>query len=247
MPGDGEPGIIHTKLTIALPGCAPRATPRDAPPAGSGKRGLPDRTWFSAAMRCAALRARPNAVERKHMRFVTSSLLVGCIGLASIADANAAPWTSAKFPGEQNRAVQGCAEHPPKAGDWLCIVIRCDNPKSPLSLHFTAPGPDIEGNIELVVDENSFALSVPKSLKSPLPLSTRAQAVPNGLIDAMKSGHTLSNSGCSPATTPQPDFAGELAHGDRTDRAGMRAPIPGCRELLATHRAERRFLLIAHA
>lgn len=135
------------------------------------------------------------------MRMVTSSLLAGCVGLAVIADADALPWTSAKFPGEQDRAVQGCAEYPPKAGDWLCIVIRCDNPKSPLSLHFTAPGPEIEGDIELLVDDRRFKLSVPKSLKSPLPLSTRAQAVPNGLLDAMKSGHTLAIQG-SPFQSP---------------------------------------------
>jgi hypothetical protein len=129
------------------------------------------------------------------MRFVTSSLLAGCICLAALADAAALPWTSAKFPGEQDRAVHGCAEYPPKPGDWLCVVIRCDSPKSPVSLHFTAPGPDIEGDIELLVDDRRFKLSVPKSLKSPLPLSTRAQAVPNGLLDAMKSGHTLAVQG----------------------------------------------------
>ncbi|HEY6994756.1 MAG TPA: hypothetical protein VH397_13660 [Xanthobacteraceae bacterium] len=128
------------------------------------------------------------------LRFMTAGALAGCLCLAPIADANAVPWTSAKIPGEQDRAVQGCVDNPEKAGDWLCIIVRCDNPRSPLSLHFSAPG-DIEGNIELVVDENTFALAVAKSPKSPLALSTRAQAVPNGLLDAMKSGHMISIQG----------------------------------------------------
>jgi hypothetical protein len=124
------------------------------------------------------------------MRLMMSSLLAGCICLASIADAPAVPWTSAKFPGEQNRAVQGCADNPQKAGDWVCIIIRCEQAGS-LSLNFSVAGPEIQGNVELVIDDNTFALSVPASLKSALPLSTRAQAVPNGLLDAMKSGHMI--------------------------------------------------------
>jgi hypothetical protein len=128
------------------------------------------------------------------MRMMTSSLLAGCIGLALIADAPAAPWTSAKIPGEQERAVQGCADNPP-GGEWLCIIVRCDHPRSPVSLYFTAPAPDITGDIALMVDDTSFALSVPTSLKSPLPLSTRARAVPANLLEAMKAGHTLSIEG----------------------------------------------------
>ncbi len=125
------------------------------------------------------------------MRCMTLILLVGCICLAAGGDARAAPWTSAKIPGEQDRAVQGCADNPEKAGDWFCIFVRCDHPGSRLSLHFSAPGPDIEGDIELIIDENAFALSVQPSPKSPLPLSTRAQALPNDLLDAMKSGHSI--------------------------------------------------------
>src|SRR6202040_120086 len=44
--------------------------------------------------------------------------------------------------------------------------------------------------IELVIDENTFALSMARSVES-LPLSTRAVVVPHGLIDAMKSGHMI--------------------------------------------------------
>jgi hypothetical protein len=124
------------------------------------------------------------------MRLMMSSLLAGCICLAAVADAPAVPWTSAKFPGEQNRAVQGCADNPQKAGDWVCIIIRCEQAGS-LSLNFSVAGPEIQGNVELVIDDSTFALSVPASLKSALPLSTRAQAVPNGLLDAMKSGHMI--------------------------------------------------------
>jgi hypothetical protein len=64
-----------------------------------------------------------------------------------------------------------------------------------VSLYFSAMGQDIQGNIELVVDEDAFPVSVPGSLKSALPLSTRAGGVPNGLLDAMKAGRTLSIQG----------------------------------------------------
>jgi hypothetical protein len=124
------------------------------------------------------------------MRVAMLGLLVGCLCFDPIGSVKAAPWTSAKFPGEQNRAVQGCADNPQKVGDWLCIVVRCDHPGSPLSLHFSVPEPDIEGDIKMVIDENTFALSVERSVKS-LPLSTRALVVPNGLINAMKSGHMI--------------------------------------------------------
>ena len=129
------------------------------------------------------------------MKLMALSLVVGCVCFPSMGHAQAAPWTSAKLPGEQNRAVQGCANDPQKAGDWLCIFVRCDQPGSPVSLYFSVMGPDIQGNIELLVDEDAFAVSVPGSLKSALPLSTRAGGVPNGLLDAMKAGRTLSIQG----------------------------------------------------
>ena len=124
------------------------------------------------------------------MRFVMLGVLVGCFCLDPIRSVKAASWTSAKFPGEQSRAVQGCGDNPQNVGDWLCIVVRCDHPGSPLSVHLSVPEPDIEGDIELVIGENTFALSVARSVES-LPLSTRAVAVPRGLIDAMKSGHMI--------------------------------------------------------
>jgi hypothetical protein len=125
------------------------------------------------------------------MRFINPSLLIGCMALTLVGKADAAPWTSAKFPGEQDRAVQGCADDVQNPGDWFCIFVRCEQPRSLLSLHFSAPGPDIHGDIKLVVDEDLFAVSVPTSLKSPLPLSTRAEAIPDALIDAMKAGSTI--------------------------------------------------------
>ena len=85
------------------------------------------------------------------MRFVMLGVLVGCFCLDPIGSVKAASWTSAKFPGEQSRAVQGCVDGPQKVGDWLCIVVRCDHPGSPLSLHLSVPEPDIEGDIELVI------------------------------------------------------------------------------------------------
>jgi hypothetical protein len=46
-----------------------------------------------------------------------------------------------------------------------CIVVRCDHPGSPLSLHLSVSEPDIEGDIELVIDENTFALSMARSVR----------------------------------------------------------------------------------
>ena len=135
------------------------------------------------------------------MRLVMLSVLVGCMSVASMGNVRAASWTSAKIPGEQNQAVQGCADDPQKAGDWLCIIVRCDQPGSPLSMHFSAPEPDIRGNIKLVIDKDSFAVSIPASLKSPLPLSTRAEAVPDALLEAMKSGSAIVIEG-SPLQAP---------------------------------------------
>lgn len=129
------------------------------------------------------------------MRLTILSLLVGCMGLASTTNAPAASWTSAKIPGEQDRAVQGCTEDPHKPGDWLCIIVRCDQPGAPLSLHFSAPGPDIRGDIKLVIDDDTFAVSVPASTKSALPLSTRAEAMPDALLEAMKAGHVIAING----------------------------------------------------
>ena len=124
------------------------------------------------------------------MRLVTLGVIVGCLCLDPIQSVKAASWTSAKFPGEQSRAVQGCGDNAQNVGDWVCIVVRCDHPGSPLSLHLSVPEPDIEGDIELVTDENAFALSVARSVDA-LPLSTRALTVPHGLINAMKSGHVI--------------------------------------------------------
>jgi hypothetical protein len=129
------------------------------------------------------------------MKLMTLSLAVGCVCFPSAGWAQATPWTSAKFPGEQNRAVQGCASDPQKPGDWLCIFVRCDQPGTPVSLHFSALGADIQGKIDLVVDDDTFPVSVPASSKSTLPLSTRAESVPNGLLEAMKAGRTVSIQG----------------------------------------------------
>lgn len=124
------------------------------------------------------------------MRVMMFGVLLGCFCLDPAGSVEAASWTSAKFPGEQNRAAQGCADNAHHVGDWLCIVIRCDHPGSPLSLHLSVAEPDIEGDIKLIVDENTFPLSLARSDKS-LPLSTRALVVPDGLVDAMKSGHMI--------------------------------------------------------
>ena len=66
------------------------------------------------------------------MRLMMVRLFVGCIGLTLVGNAEAASWTSAKFPGEQNRAAQGCADEVQNPGDWFCVIVRCDQPRSPL-------------------------------------------------------------------------------------------------------------------
>src|SRR5215472_12410698 len=134
--------------------------------------------------RCAALMPTPVGPGECQMRLMMLRLVIGCTALAFAADAGATSWTSAKVPGEQNRAVQGCADDAQNPGDWFCIFVRCEQPRSPLTLHFSTPGPDIHGDIKLVIDEDTFAVSVPASLKSALPLSTRAQALPDALIEA---------------------------------------------------------------
>jgi hypothetical protein len=129
------------------------------------------------------------------MRLMMLSLLIGCMAVAFAGNARATSWTSAKFPNEQNRAVQGCADDAQNPGDWFCIFVRCEQPRSPLTLHFSTPGPDIHGDVKLVIDEETYAVSVPASLKSALPLSTRAQALPDALIEAMKAGSAISVQG----------------------------------------------------
>jgi hypothetical protein len=112
------------------------------------------------------------------------------MGVVDVASARA-QWTDAKIPGEQHRTTQGCAGETSNPGDWVCIFVRCDQPGSPPSLYFSTSGLDIQGSIKVVIDDKSFALSVPASPKSPLPLSTRAEAVPGDLIEVMKAGSML--------------------------------------------------------
>lgn len=125
------------------------------------------------------------------MQHMVSGLVAVCVGVASIGAAQAGPWTSAKFPGEQGRAVQGCADEVQKPGDWVCVVVRCDQPGAALSLHFSTSGPDIQGEVKLAIDNETFPVTVPVNTKSPLPLSTRAQVAPAALIEAMKSGAAI--------------------------------------------------------
>ncbi len=128
------------------------------------------------------------------MRLSTTSVLVAGLGIVSMASAQA-QWTEAKIPNEQQRTAQGCAAESRNPGDWVCVLVRCDQPGSPVSLHFSTPGPDILGNVKLVIGDATFVLSVPASPKSPLAMSTRAEAVPGDLAEAMKAGKELSIEG----------------------------------------------------
>ncbi len=127
------------------------------------------------------------------MRLLTASLLIACMGVASTR--GYAQWMDAKIPGEKDRTVQGCAGETRNRGDWACVLVRCDQPGSPPSLHFSTSGPDIRGDIKLVIDDATFTLSVPDSPRSPLASSTRAEAFPSALMEAMKAGSALSIEG----------------------------------------------------
>ena len=124
------------------------------------------------------------------MQLLTASLLIACMGVFSTP--GYAQWTDAKIPGEKDRTVQGCAGETRDRGDWACVFVRCDQPGSPPTLYFSTSGPDIQGNIKLVIDEATFTLLVPDSPRSPLASSTRAEVFPAGLMEAMKAGSALS-------------------------------------------------------
>ncbi len=127
------------------------------------------------------------------MRLFAASVLVA--GTAFAPASGYAQWTNAKIPGEQHRTVQACAAEARNPGDWVCILVRCDQPGSPPSLYFSTPGADIRDTIKLVIDDETFAISVPASSKSSLALSTRAEGITSDLIEAMKAGQALSIDG----------------------------------------------------
>jgi hypothetical protein len=62
-------------------------------------------------------------------------------------------------------------------------------------MHFSTSGPDIQGDIKLLIDEATFTLFVPRYPSSPLALSTRAEVFPADVMEAMKAGSTLTIEG----------------------------------------------------
>ena len=129
------------------------------------------------------------------MRLSTACFCVAVLlSVGSMTSAHA-QWTEAKIPDEQQRTAQGCAAESRNPGDWVCVLVRCDQPGAAVSLHFSTPEADIRGDIKLVVDNQSFAVSVPETPKSPLVSSTRAQAVSEELLEAMKHGSWLAIEG----------------------------------------------------
>jgi hypothetical protein len=135
-----------------------------------------------------------SAKRGEQMRFFVASVLVAGTGLAPAS--GHAQWTDAKIPGELHRTVQACAAEVRNPGDWVCVLVRCDQPGSPPGLYFSTPGPDIRDSIKLVIDSETFTVSVPaSSSKSPLALSTRAEGVTSDLLEAMKAGQALSIDG----------------------------------------------------
>jgi hypothetical protein len=129
--------------------------------------------------------------EGRPMRLYETSFAVVCVCALSIASAQA-QWTEAKIPNEQHRTAQGCAAETRQPGDWTCVLLRCDQPGSPLSLYFSSSKPEIRGNVKLLIDDSGFEVSVGEPSASQLPLSVRAEIAPGGnLIEAMKSAKTL--------------------------------------------------------
>ncbi len=128
--------------------------------------------------------------EGRPMRFCAVSFAITCVSVLSISSAQA-QWTEAKIPNEQNRTVQGCAAEPRQPGDWVCIMLRCDQPGSPLSLYFSSAKPELRGKVKLLTDDGSFEVSIAAPASSQLPFSTRAEMTPGNLIEAMKSSKTL--------------------------------------------------------
>jgi hypothetical protein len=122
-----------------------------------------------------------------------ASLLIACLGVFSTEGHT--QWTEAKIPGEKGRSVQGCAGETRDPGEWACVLVRCDQPGSPPSLHFSTSGPYIQGDIRLLIDEATFTLFVPGSANSSLALSTRAEVFPADVMEAMKAGSTLTIEG----------------------------------------------------
>ncbi len=124
------------------------------------------------------------------MRFCAASFAIACVSALSISSAQA-QWTEAKIPNEQNRTVQGCAAEPRQPGDWVCIMLRCDQPGSPLSLYVSSAKPELRGKVKLMLDDGSFEVSIAAPSNSELPFSARAEMPPGNLIEAMKSSKTL--------------------------------------------------------
>jgi hypothetical protein len=127
------------------------------------------------------------------MRLLTASLLIAC--MVAFSTSGYAQWTDAKIAGEKNLTVQSCAGETRNRGDWACVLVRCDQPGSPPSLYFSTSGPDLHGNIKLIIDDATFTVSVPDSPRSRLAFSTRAEAFPADLIEAMKAGSAVSIEG----------------------------------------------------
>ena len=65
-------------------------------------------------------------------------------GDASRMQAGRKPQNRSQAPLASASVVQGRVDSPQKVGDWLCIVVRCDHPGSPLSLHLSVPGKLVE-------------------------------------------------------------------------------------------------------
>ena len=128
--------------------------------------------------------------EGRAMRFCAASFAVVCVGALTISSAQA-QWTEAKIPNEQDRTAQGCAAETRQPGDWVCVLLRCDQPGSPLGLYLSTSKPEIRGNIKLTIDDTSFEVSIGEREKSQLPFSARAETAPGNLIEMMKSGKTL--------------------------------------------------------
>ena len=170
------------------------------------------------------------------MRSSAIRLLVAGISFACMASAQA-QWTEAKIPGEQHRAAQGCAGQTRNPGDWVCILVRCDQPGCVAEPAFLHPGSGYPGQDQ--------AADRRRTLRA---FGAGFAAIAAGVVDAGRGGFRRSprgdegrkgalDRGHRPQAAPQPHLARELAQGDRADRACLRAPEPERRPpVAAPHR-----------
>src|SRR5262249_8499778 len=177
------------------------------------------------------------------MRFAMPSLLIGCMALALARDAQATSWTSAKFPGEQDRAVQGCADDAEPRR--LVLHIRPLRPAE-VAAHpaFLDPGTGYSRRHQ-AGDRRGHLRGFGAGVAQIVAAAVDARASASRCSDrSHEGGQRDLGSGLPTAIAIQSNFIAELAQGHRKNRVGVCAPISQRRQVLAAPDAEPAFLLI---